>query len=299
MRQISTLFVCVISFLSTVYAQDPGNLKIPGLEVLKRSLPLTTSNGETVIRRKCNATLSNDKPLLVIDGIIAEKFDLKNIDPNDIECISILKNGEATTLFGCMAASGVIVITTKTANHRTIIVKDLLTGELLTGANVDLIPTERKSDTVHLITDSLGKVVTNKIGSGKEYELKVTNVGYKPFRAIINTKQLGKNHIVLIQRNHENLKEVENQFSNIKFYPNPLLHSQKVNIEVEIKEEGKVSLRLFSLDGKLIDSKEYQTLQGINKICYFMNAQLASGIYVLQLIDKNNHLAKTEKLILQ
>lgn len=313
MRQISTLCACVISFLTTVCAQDAGNLKIPGLKILNRTLPLTTSNSQAVIRIRCMAAPLNE-PLLVIDGIIAEKFDLKNINPNDIESICILKNGEATTLFGCMAESGVVVIKTRSAYQRTIVVKDLLTGELLTGANVDLISTEGRTDTVHLMTDPLGKVVTNQIGYGNDYELKVTSVGYKAFRFITNTDQLGKSYVVLLERNYENLEDVtvksfsgklrprknnENPFSNIKLYPNPVLHSQKVNIEFETKEEGKVSLRLFSLDNKLIDSKEYQAANGINRIGYFMNVQLASGMYVIQLREKNNLLVRTEKLIIQ
>lgn len=341
MRQISTLFACLILFLSAVYAQDAGNRKIPTLEILKRSLPSTTSDDETVIRIRCMASPLNDKPLFVIDGTVAEEFELKNINPNDIESITVLKDNIARVLYGCKAFSGAVLVTTKTANQRTIIVKDLLTGKLLTGANVDLSSTEGRMDNVHLITDSVGKVVTNKIGYGKDYELKVTSVGYKAFRFITNTKQLGKIYTVLLVRNYENLEDVtverfsdnlrprknntdnflaayirygvggiktlsnerlrenENPFSNIKLYPNPVLHSQKVNIDFEITEEGKVSLRLFSLDNKLIDSKEYQAVNGINRIGYVTNAQLGSGIYVIQLIDKNNHLVITEKLVVQ
>ena len=209
MRHISTLSFSLILLFSTVYAQDSSNLKSQGLKILNRQLPPTTPTTEpVVIRIRCLGSNLSPDPLLIIDGIVAEKFDLRNINPDDIESISILKGSTATALYGCRGWSGVIIITTKTANDRTIRVKDMLTGEILAGANVYLISMEGRKDTTHLIADSSGKVVTNKIVYGKEYELKVSNVGYKNFRCFVNTKQLGKNYNVLLERNYEDLEEV-------------------------------------------------------------------------------------------
>ena len=97
----------------------------------------------------------------------------------------------------------------------------------------------------------------------------------------------------------KNVNEKENAFSNIKLYPNPVLRSQKVNVELESVKEGKINLKLFSLDNRLINSKEYQVRGGKIKISYFMNTRLASGIYILQIFDESNHLVKAEKLIIQ
>ncbi|MFN7116549.1 MAG: SusC/RagA family TonB-linked outer membrane protein, partial [Saprospiraceae bacterium] len=62
-------------------------------------------------------------PLYVIDGVIIEQGDLTtttttndvlaNINPNDIENISILKDAAATALYGARGSNGVILITTK------------------------------------------------------------------------------------------------------------------------------------------------------------------------------------------
>jgi TonB-dependent SusC/RagA subfamily outer membrane receptor len=294
MRQISTLFFCLILLFTTANAQDSSNLKIQGLKILGRQqLPLTTSNTEPVIIRiTCLSSNLNPDPLLFIDGIVAEKFDFKNIDPDNIESIWILKDQKATALYGCRAASGVILITTKGANDRALTVKDMLTGEILAGANVDLISMEGRKDTTHLITDSSGKFVTNKIIYGKEYELKVGNVGYKNFRCIVNTKELGKNYTVFLERNYKDLEEVN-------LYPNPVLRFQKVNIEIKNEKDSKLTVRLFCLDGKLVSSSEYQMKKGINNISYSPNGSLTTGIYVLQVIDENNRLLKTDKLIIQ
>ena len=53
-------------------------------------------------------------PLYVIDGkMVANDVDMKNLDLNSIESISVLKNKNATDLYGEKAANGVIFITTK------------------------------------------------------------------------------------------------------------------------------------------------------------------------------------------
>lgn len=56
-----------------------------------------------------NASLS---PLIILDNFIYEG-DLNNINPNDVECITVLKDASATSIWGARAGNGVIVITTK------------------------------------------------------------------------------------------------------------------------------------------------------------------------------------------
>ena len=51
-------------------------------------------------------------PLIVLDNFIYEG-DINNINPNDIESITILKDAAATSIWGARAGNGVIVITTK------------------------------------------------------------------------------------------------------------------------------------------------------------------------------------------
>lgn len=104
MRQISILFAYLILFLSNVRAQDSSNLKIPGLKILTRSLPLTPSKNEEVVRIRCMSSQLNYRPLFVIDGIVADEYELRNINPDDIESISILKGHMATAIYGCEAS---------------------------------------------------------------------------------------------------------------------------------------------------------------------------------------------------
>ncbi|RYD95828.1 MAG: SusC/RagA family TonB-linked outer membrane protein [Sphingobacteriales bacterium] len=51
-------------------------------------------------------------PLIVLDGFIYEG-DINNINPNDVESVSILKDAAAASIWGARAGNGVIVITSK------------------------------------------------------------------------------------------------------------------------------------------------------------------------------------------
>jgi TonB-dependent starch-binding outer membrane protein SusC len=64
------------------------------------------------IRIRGNATLGNNDPLVVIDGVPARQGGLDRINPNDIDNVSILKDASAA-IYGSRAANGVILITTK------------------------------------------------------------------------------------------------------------------------------------------------------------------------------------------
>lgn len=57
-------------------------------------------------------------PLYVIDGVQKDEGQFNNIDPNDIESISILKDASAA-IYGVRAANGVIVVKTKTGKRDT------------------------------------------------------------------------------------------------------------------------------------------------------------------------------------
>jgi TonB-linked outer membrane protein, SusC/RagA family len=55
-------------------------------------------------------TLNNNDPLILIDGMIG---DIQNVNPSDIQNISVLKDASSTAIYGSRASNGVILITTK------------------------------------------------------------------------------------------------------------------------------------------------------------------------------------------
>ena len=59
-------------------------------------------------------TLNNSNPLVIVDGI---ESSLSQLNPNDIESISVLKDAASAAIYGSKAANGVILVTTKTGNR--------------------------------------------------------------------------------------------------------------------------------------------------------------------------------------
>jgi len=65
-----------------------------------------------MVRGKKSLGSTSSEPLLVVDGMIY-KGDMSNIDPSNIESMSVLKDASSLAAYGSQAAQGVIMITTK------------------------------------------------------------------------------------------------------------------------------------------------------------------------------------------
>lgn len=70
-------------------------------------------DGVSIRVRGIGSIRGNVEPLWVIDGVVGASS--ADLNPNDIESISILKDGSATALYGSRGANGVIQVTTKRA----------------------------------------------------------------------------------------------------------------------------------------------------------------------------------------
>ncbi len=85
-----------------------------GVEVMSDNMNWNPQN--TSIKFRGNSTISkNENPLIVIDGVVMTQADLKSLNPNNLAEITVLKNSEATALYGSRGANGVVVITSKKA----------------------------------------------------------------------------------------------------------------------------------------------------------------------------------------
>ena len=99
------------------------------LQGLSPGLQIATTSGQPgapsqVRIRGVGSMSASSTPLYVIDGVPVSTSDyssiaetgtnpLANLNPNDIESVSILKDASAASLYGSRAANGVIMITTK------------------------------------------------------------------------------------------------------------------------------------------------------------------------------------------
>jgi TonB-linked SusC/RagA family outer membrane protein len=78
------------------------------LQAYKNSIPVSN----VIIRGLSTLTPSLTGPLVVVNNFPYDG-DINNLNPNDVESISVLKDAAAASIYGARAANGVIVITTK------------------------------------------------------------------------------------------------------------------------------------------------------------------------------------------
>ena len=82
--------------------------KLPGLQSVQYSgVP---GGDDPVIRIRGVGSFNNAEPLVLVDGVERE---FSQIDPNEVQDISILKDASATAVFGVRGANGVILVTTR------------------------------------------------------------------------------------------------------------------------------------------------------------------------------------------
>ena len=82
--------------------------KLPGISVVQPSgMP---GDDAPVIRVRGTGSLNDATPLVLVDGV---ERSFSQLDPNEIQDISILKDASATAVFGVRGANGVILVTTK------------------------------------------------------------------------------------------------------------------------------------------------------------------------------------------
>ncbi|EOR96785.1 TonB-dependent receptor [Arcticibacter svalbardensis MN12-7] len=84
--------------------------RVAGLVSVQRSGELGFNDAQIYIRGISTFTSSLSAPLTLVDGVPRE---ISNIDPEDIESFSVLKDASATAVYGVRGANGVILITTK------------------------------------------------------------------------------------------------------------------------------------------------------------------------------------------
>jgi TonB-linked SusC/RagA family outer membrane protein len=92
--------------LQTVRGVDVGTSltgRIAGLNVLN---PTEFGDGPTILLRGA-------EPLLVIDGVPFAHMTLREVAPDDIESLSVLKGAAASALYGTRGQNGAIMVTTK------------------------------------------------------------------------------------------------------------------------------------------------------------------------------------------
>lgn len=80
----------------------------PGLTVIQRSAQPGRQDIQFNVRGR--GSLGNTQPLVLVDGVPG---DINQMNPQDIQSISVLKDASSAAIYGSRAANGVVLVTTK------------------------------------------------------------------------------------------------------------------------------------------------------------------------------------------
>lgn len=133
--------------------------KLPGVQITPTSGK--PGAGSSILIRGGSSLSASNNPLIVIDGVPLEGQGngpgiLSQLNPNDIESFTVLKDASAAAIYGSRASNGVIIITTKKGN--------LDKFEVNISSNFRLSSIIRKAD---VLSADQYRAVVNEIGGSR------------------------------------------------------------------------------------------------------------------------------------
>lgn len=161
----------VSNLLLALQGRVPGLLITPTGGGIPGATVSLQVRGQNTLKTSISSPLLYDTPLIIVDGIptasqnknevqLLNSFiagsglsPLNNINPADIESVSVLKDADATSIYGSQGANGVIVITTKRGKAgKTAFNININTGPNSPAQSLDLLNTQQY---VHLRKQAL------------------------------------------------------------------------------------------------------------------------------------------------
>jgi TonB-linked SusC/RagA family outer membrane protein len=124
---------------------SPATSVVSRMQGQVSGVTITSANrpgGDATIRIRGIGTINDPNPLYVIDGVPVGPGN--NLNPSDIESISVLKDASSAAIYGSRGANGVIIITTKKGrqNQKPTITASVRTGITKATNQYDLLNTE-------------------------------------------------------------------------------------------------------------------------------------------------------------
>lgn len=129
------------------------------------------------------ATLSpKNEPMYIVDGVTMKANQMAKINPNDIDNVSVLKDKDATAVYGSNASNGVVVIATKNELY-----KNLSEKELDKKLNITPLPTEQSQEDYDTFVENAFE--SPKTAPLSTFSIDVDNASYTNIRRFLNNGQ--------------------------------------------------------------------------------------------------------------
>jgi len=118
-KKVSTLVGSVATVNSETVKNTPAATALDALQGQVAGMSVLTTGGVSgdnnvsMTLHGVGSLGASSTPLFVIDGIPSSSSAVMNMNPNDIESVSVLKDASATSIYGSRAANGVVYVSTR------------------------------------------------------------------------------------------------------------------------------------------------------------------------------------------
>jgi TonB-dependent SusC/RagA subfamily outer membrane receptor len=214
----------------------------------------------------------NNQPLIVLDGSIIANNLLSKISPNEIEGVSILKDAQATALYGSAGANGVMLITTKKQIKK------------------DTLPTPNYKLMDEVVVASYG------IKKCRTVTGDVTTIS---MGAIVQGKSISVPQIDTLKQ------KIQNLFSPIKTFPNPVKKGELLHLSFPNKNKFYTLQIINSVGVVMLQNKYHDGSIPSNAYTKTITQQIpiatnwSSGYYFINIVNEQGKvIAKSSFLVL-
>lgn len=252
---------------------------VPGLSFNNMGASQISIRGQSTI-------FGNAEPLIVIDNFPFEG-NLLDINPNDVQSISVLKDAAAASIWGARAGNGVIVITTKKGEiNRPVQIS--VSSNVTIGAEPDLYGRSR-------LTSSDYIDIEKRLFSNGYYDATI-NSGYKPLTPVIElllAKRLNPANGTVIDGQVEALKQQDVRRDFDKYFYHKSIYQQ---YSLSLKGGGKNNTYFLSTgydkNRENLVNNGYQrfTLTSGNTFSLLANKlEISTGVALIYNTTQNNN----------
>ncbi len=259
--------------ISNVKAEDIAKVPVPNItQSLAGRAPglIVTQSGGGVNSKAAISIRGGGTPLYVIDNVICEDHDFQNLNPEDIDQMSVLKDASATAIYGARAANGIVMVKTKSGSSGKI--------------NVDYSVNLSLSEPAELAKKVDSYTAAYYVNRGLEYDgrapqysandLELYKNGSDPYghpntdwqKVTMRSFAPERRHNLAISGGTETMKiySAFGYYDQESIYKTNANNMQRYNFRTNLEADIKsIGLKVFSgVDAYMVDTKEPATSSG-------------------------------------
>jgi TonB-linked SusC/RagA family outer membrane protein len=243
------------------------------------------------IRGQTRLDATGNEPLVVVDGFAVER-NFRDINPNDVETIHILKDAAAASIWGARAANGVIVITTKRGKRGTGKggVNVELTASLKYAPKIDLAYARSQPSTEEFI--EYEKISFNSWSASMVSDTRFSHGSYSPVQEALLEHYFG----YISEQERDKRIEAVKKFDNneqIKKYilQNPFTRQYNLNVSSANERMNNMLSLMYEKNDAYLKGNDYYKISAGYKTSVHLFPWLTfnfSGNYIHNLAASNS-----------